>query len=66
MRRRALPFLLGRSSGKSWASGEVMIEEAAVVHLAWENIAFIVEGQATYDRILRVNQAASSEPAPVV
>jgi hypothetical protein len=56
IRRQALGYLLGRFSGKSWATGEVMVPEVALPHLAAEGINFSVEGQATYDRILHLNQ----------
>jgi hypothetical protein len=56
MRRRALGYLLGRFSGKSWATGEVMVPEPALPHLAAAGITFTVEGPASYDRILRLNQ----------
>jgi hypothetical protein len=67
IRRRALVYLLGRFSGKSWASGEVMVPEPALAPMAAEGISFIVEGPATYERILRLNEAASApnaEPHP--
>lgn len=51
MRRRALAYLLGRFPGKSWATGEVMVPEPALTHLAAEGIAFTVEGRARYDQI---------------
>jgi hypothetical protein len=57
VRRRALGYLLGRFSGKSWASGEVMVPEPALAHLASEGISFTVEGPATYERVLQLNQA---------
>ena len=60
MRRRALAYLLGRFSGRSWASGEVMVPEAALAPMAGEGIAFSVEGPATYDRVLRLNQTAET------
>ena len=60
MRRRALGYLLGRFSGKSWATGEVMVSETALPHLAAEGIIFSVEGPATYDRILRLNRTAGA------
>lgn len=44
MRRRALGYLLGRFSGRSWATGEVMVPEAALAHLAAERITFTGEG----------------------
>jgi hypothetical protein len=60
MRRRALGYLLGRFSGKSWVTGEVMVSEPALPHLAAEGITFTVEGPATYDRILRLNQTVGT------
>jgi hypothetical protein len=59
VRRRALAYLLGRSSGRSWASGEVMVPENLLAALAAEGITFSVEGPATYDRVLRLNESAS-------
>ena len=63
MRRRALAFLLRHFSGKSWSTGEVMVPEAALSPMATEGILFTVEGPATYDRVLRLNQAAG-QPLP--
>ena len=60
-RRRALAFLLGRFSGRSWATGEVMVPEPALPYLAADGISFTVEGPATYERILRLNQ--TQEPS---
>jgi hypothetical protein len=69
VRRRALAFLLGRFSGRSWRSGEVMVPEAALSHMAAEGMTFTVEGPATYERILKLNrmagpQANGDEAAP--
>ena len=58
MRRRGLAYLLGRFSGKSWATGEVLVPEPALPHLAAEGIVFSVESAGTYDRILRLNEKA--------
>jgi hypothetical protein len=63
MRRRALGYLLGRFSGRSWATGEVMVPEPALSYLAAEGITFTVDGPATYDRILGLNQKVGM-PAP--
>lgn len=63
MRRRALGYLLGRFSGRSWASGEVLVPESALPHLAAEGLVFSVEGPGTYDRILRLNQNANASAA---
>ena len=43
-----------------------MVPEPALPHMAAEGIAFSVEGPATYDRVMRLNQAAGvavTEPA---
>lgn len=47
-KRRALAYLPGRFSFKSWASGEMLVPEAALPFLAVEGISFHVEGPATY------------------
>ena len=60
MRRRALGYLLGRFPGKSWATGEVMVPEPALAHLAAEGISFTVEGPATYERITGLNHIAGA------
>ena len=63
MRRRALGYLLGRFSGRSWATGEVLVPEPALPHLAAEGIVFSVEGVGTYDRVLRLNEKAHASGA---
>jgi hypothetical protein len=50
--RRALGYLAGRFSFKSWANGETMVSDAALADLARAGIRFSVEGPATYDRLL--------------
>jgi len=50
MERRALGYLLGRFSGKSWSNGETMVPEEALAHLAAEGIEFSVKGRPTYKR----------------
>ena len=45
-KRRALGFLAGRFSFKSWASGEMIVSETALAYLAAENIPFSVQGPA--------------------
>jgi hypothetical protein len=47
--RRALGYLPGRFSFKSWATGEMMVPEEALAALAHERIPFQVEGPATYE-----------------
>jgi hypothetical protein len=51
-KRRALGFLAGRFSFKSWASGEMLVPEHALASLALEGICFSVEGRASYDQIV--------------
>jgi hypothetical protein len=51
-KRRALGFLAGRFSFKSWSSGEMAVPETALAHLAAEGIRFSVEGPATYERLI--------------
>jgi hypothetical protein len=63
MRRRGLAYLLGRFSGRSWVSGEVMVPEPALPHMAAEGLTFTVEGPATYDRILRLNEGVTGSGA---
>jgi hypothetical protein len=43
---RALGFLAGRFSFKSWATGQMAVPEGALAHLAMEGIPFDVEGRA--------------------
>jgi hypothetical protein len=62
-KRRALGFLAGRFSFKSWASGEMVVPETALAHLATEGIPFAVEGPATYERLI---SAVRNPPAAKV
>jgi hypothetical protein len=45
-KRKALGFLAGRFSFKSWASGEMAVPEEALAYLAAEGMTFTVEGPA--------------------
>jgi hypothetical protein len=61
-KKRALGRLVGRYPFKSWATGKMLVPEAALGFLATENISFQVEGPATYEQItpaLRDPAAAS-------
>ena len=49
--RRALGFLAGRFSFKSWATGATMVPEQALGSLAAEGISFFVEGPAKYEQL---------------
>jgi hypothetical protein len=57
--RRALGFLASRFPGKTWATGETMVPEAALASLAREGLRFTVEGPANYEQL-----AALRNPAP--
>ena len=59
---RASGFIARRFSGKSWATGEVMVPEAALAPLAAAGFKFTVEGPATYERIAPLR----NPPAAVV
>ena len=59
-KRRALGKLASRFSGKSWASGEVMVPEQALAYLATEGITFAVEGPAANERIASLRDPAAS------
>jgi hypothetical protein len=48
--RRALGFLAGRFSFKSWANGETLVPSTALASLALEGISFSVIGPATYEQ----------------
>jgi hypothetical protein len=61
-KRRALGYLTGRFSFKSWASGEMAVPEAALPYLAREGISFIVEGPATYERIISAVRNSPATP----
>ena len=50
-KRRAFGYLAGRFSFKSWNTGEMAVNEAALAHLAVENIPFSVEGPVSYERL---------------
>jgi hypothetical protein len=62
-KRRALGFLPGRFSFKSWGTGEMLVPEAALPYLAVEGISFTVEGPATYAQ--RVPAVRNPPPAGV-
>ena len=53
MERRALGFLAGRFSFKTWDNGETAVPQQALGSLAAEGISFIVEGPTTYESLIR-------------
>ena len=67
--KKAMDFLVGRYSFKTWANGELMLPEPALGPLAAEGIAFRVQGPATYEHYLpalRSPAAALSHPIDVL
>jgi len=48
--RRALGYLAGRFSFKTWANGQTLVPETALPLLAVEGISFTVEGPASYEQ----------------
>ena len=57
---KALGYLAGRFSGKSWSNGEMMVPESALAHLAVEGISFTVLGRATYEQRVPTIRAAGA------
>jgi hypothetical protein len=49
--KKALGFLIGRFSGHSWATGEVLVPEEALALMARDGLTFTVEGLASHERI---------------
>jgi hypothetical protein len=61
--QRALGFLAGRFSFKTYADGLTLVPEAALSRLAIEGIAFNVEGRAGYEHV--VSAVRNPPPAAV-
>jgi hypothetical protein len=62
MERRALGYLAGRFSFKSWDTGATAVPAQALGSLAAEGICFSVEGPANYEQLatpLRTPPAAA-------
>jgi hypothetical protein len=55
--RRALGWLCGRFSFKSWSDGRMMVPSAALDALAGEEIPFISEGAASYEQIAELHRS---------
>ncbi|MCI0641953.1 MAG: hypothetical protein L0Y72_31140 [Gemmataceae bacterium] len=49
---KGLGYLAGRFSFKTWDTGQTIVPEAALAHLARAGIRFTVEGPATYDKLI--------------
>jgi hypothetical protein len=50
-KRRALGYLAGRFSFKSWATGEMVVPPGALASLALESIRFEEQGPASYEQL---------------
>lgn len=50
LERKALGFLAGRFSFKTWSNGETLVPESALAAMAVEGIPYTVEGPATYEQ----------------
>jgi hypothetical protein len=48
--RKAIGFLVGRFSFKTWSNGETLVPENALAAMAVEGIPYSVEGPATYEQ----------------
>jgi hypothetical protein len=63
MERKAIGFLVGRFSCKSFATGETLVPDYALPYLAREGIRFIVEGPASYAQLIPTVRSPSATPA---
>ena len=59
-KRRALELLAGEFSFRSWASGEMLLPEDALPALAREDIPFVFEGSAAYEKLAPLRDPAAS------
>ncbi len=50
--RKAMGWLPGRFSFKSWPDGRMLVPEQALPLMALEGMSFTVEGPATYEQIV--------------
>jgi hypothetical protein len=60
--RRAVGYLAGRFSFKSWNGGDMLVPEEALSWLAREGIPFFVEGPATYEQIISAVRNPAAAP----
>jgi hypothetical protein len=61
--KKALGWLPGRFSFKTWSNGDMMLHENVLPFIAREGIAFKVKGPASYEQILPAVRTA--DPAEV-
>jgi hypothetical protein len=59
--KRALGWLAGRFSFKTWTNGDLMLHERVLPYLAREGIPFRVQGPATYEHFAPA--VRSTDPA---
>jgi len=59
--KRGIEFLTGRFSSRSWPTGETIVPEAALAALTGKGIHFILEGPATYDRIVALRNGPATQ-----
>jgi hypothetical protein len=50
--RKALGYIAGRFSFKTFAEGYTLVPESALSRLAVEGISFTVEGRAAYEHVV--------------
>jgi hypothetical protein len=50
--KKALDFLVGRYSFKTWDNGDLMLPEPALGELAAQGVSFRSKGPATYEHFL--------------
>ena len=60
--RKALGYMAGRFSFKSWATGETMVPDAALSQLAHAGIRFTVEGPAPYEKLVPPIRVPTATP----
>jgi hypothetical protein len=60
-KRRALGYLAGRFSFTSYATGEMLVAEAALPSLALEGVPFTAEGPVTYAEVIPAFRAVAAD-----
>jgi hypothetical protein len=60
--KKALGWLAGRFSFKSWRNGDLMLHETVLPYLAREGIPFKVKGRASYEHFIPEVRNPNSVP----
>jgi hypothetical protein len=60
--KRAMDYLVGRYSFKTWANGDLMLPEQALGELAAEGVSFRVKGRANYEHFLPALRNPAATP----